>query len=197
MPEDFFKADDHHKRLSMKIKNDVFYEMSVNNPTTNTTVMYTIYMALCIICGICSFGVLLYGGIVFIPLLVLAVFAGVLSAVFYTLAQRVKVEYDYTLTNGTLDIARITNEKKRKKLVSIDVTAILEMRPITDDGFMVYFEDKKIKKANLFLNRGVHLYYMVFIKEDNKVVVVFEPDAQLLEYMKLFNPDNIVIAEEQ
>ena len=197
MPEDFFKADDRHKRLSMKVKNDVFYEMSVNNPTSSSNVIYAIYMVLCIICGICSFLVLLSGGIVHIPLLILAVIAGFLCALFYSLAQKVRVEYDYTLTNGTLDIARITNEKKRKKIVSLDVTAILEMRPITDEGFQVYFEDKEIKKANLFLNRGEHLYYMVFVKEEKKVAVVFEPDSQLLEYMKLFNPDNIVIAEDK
>ena len=81
-------------------------------------------------------------------LLILAVIAGFLCAMFYSLAQRVRVEYDYTLTNGTLDIARITNEKKRKKIVSLDVTTILEMRSITDEGFQVYFEDKEVKKAN-------------------------------------------------
>lgn len=193
MPEDIFNSNDEHKRLSMRIKKDVFYEMSVNNPTTNSTVVYTIYMALCIICGIVSFLILLSGGIVNIPLLILAVIAALLCALFYTLAQTVRVEYDYTLTNGILDLAKILNEKKRKKIVSIDVKQILEMRPITDDGFQKYFNDKKIKKVNIFLNRGEHLYYMIFVKDDAKIAIIFEPDKQLLQYMKLFNPDNIVI----
>ena len=145
MPEEFYKSDDLHKRLSMKVKKDVFYEMSVNNPTSSANAIYAIYMVLCVICGICSFLVLLSGGIMDPILLILAVIAGFLCAMFSSLAQRVRVEYDYTLTNGTLDIARITNEKKRKKIVSLDVTAILEMRSITDEGFQVYFEDKEVK----------------------------------------------------
>ncbi len=191
MPEDIFNSNDEHRRLSMKVKKDVFYEMSVNNPTTNSTVIYAVYMVLCIICGIVSFLILLSGGIASIPFLILAVIAALLCALFYTLAQTVRVEYDYTLTNGTLDIAKILNDKKRKKLVSIDVANILEMRPITDDGFQRYFKDRNIKKVNIFLNRGEHLYYMVFVKDDSKVVIVFEPDEQMVEYMKLFNPDNI------
>ncbi len=194
MPEEIFNSNDTHKRLSMKIKKDVFYEMSVNNPTTNMTLFFSVYMALCIICGICSLAVLISGGIVFLPLTALAIVTALLSALFYTMAQRVKVEYDYTFTNGTLDIAKILNEKNRKKIVSIDVSSLLEMRPITDDGFQKYFEDKKIKKANLFINRGEHLYYMVFVKDEAKVVVVFEPDEKLLECMKMFNQDNIVLA---
>ena len=53
MPEDFLKADDRHKRLSMRIKNDIFYEMSVNNPTSSANVIYAVYMILCVICGLC------------------------------------------------------------------------------------------------------------------------------------------------
>lgn len=193
MPEDIFNSNDEHRRLSMKVKKDVFYEMSVNNPTTNSTVIYIIYMALCVICGIISFLILLFGGIANIPLMIVAIISALLCALFYTLAQTARVEYDYTFTNGTLDLAKIMNEKKRKKIVSIDVTQLLEMRPITDNGFQRYFNDKNIKKVNIFLNRGEHLYYMVFVKDNNKIVIVFEPNEQLVEYMKLFNPDNILI----
>ena len=46
--------------------------------------------------------------------------------------------------------------------------------------------------VNMFLNKGTHLYYMAINKEGQKVVIVFEPDQQLVEYMKIFNPDNII-----
>ena len=32
----------------------------------------------------------------------------------------------------------------------------------------------------------------VIYKDGKKVAIVFEPDQQLIEYMKLFNPENII-----
>ena len=87
---------------------------------------------------------------------------------------------------------KIINDKNRKKLVSVDVPSILEMQPITSNNFQRFFNDRSVKKVNMFLNKGTHLYYMAINKEGQKVVIVFEPDQQLVEYMKIFNPDNII-----
>lgn len=192
MPDGIFNSNDEHKRLSMKVKNDVFYEMAVNNPTSGASMFFGAYMALFIVCAVCSFALLFFGFGSILSML-LAIVCAALSAFFYTMAQNARVEYDYTFTNGTLDIAKILNEKKRKKVASIDVTAILEMKPITSDAFQAHFENRKIRKVNLFLNRGEHLYYMLFIKDEEKVIVVFEPDQRMLECMKMFNQDNIEI----
>lgn len=192
MPEDIFHSDDSHKRLSMKIKKDVFYEMSVFPTSSSSNLFFIVYMAFAIIMGIISFALLLMGGLSNLLMFTFAVVFGFLCAFFYYMSQRSRVEYDYTFTNGTLDIAKILNGKTRKKVLSLDAEEIMDMQPITSEAFQKYFDDKNIKKANMFLNKGTHLYYMLFVKEEKKVVVIFEPDQQLIEYMKMFNTDNII-----
>lgn len=192
MPEDIFQTNDEHRRLSMKIKKDVFYEMSVYSLSTASSFLFALYAGLAVIMGICSFLLLLISGMANMIMFVLAIICGLLCALFYFLAQRVKIEYDYTLTNSTLDIAKIMNGKNRKKLVSIEVPSIIEMQPITADKFQGIFEDKSIRKVNMFLNKGTHLYYMLIVKDNKQIAVVFEPDQKLVEYMKLFNPENII-----
>lgn len=192
MPEDIFQTDDNHKRLSMKIKKDVFYEMSVFSSSSSSGFLFAAYMILAVIMGILSFVLLLMGGLANLIMFAFAIVCGLICAFFYFMAQHSKIEYDYTLTNGTLDIAKIINDKNRKKLVSVDVPSILEMQPITSNNFRRFFNDRSVKKVNMFLNKGTHLYYMAINKEGQKVVIVFEPDQQLVEYMKIFNPDNII-----
>ena len=84
------------------------------------------------------------------------------------------------------------NERHRKKLVSVEVSSIIDMQPITADNFQKLFNDNSVRKVNMFLNKGTHLYYMLIVKDGKKVAIVFEPDQQLIEYMKLFNPENII-----
>lgn len=192
MPEDIFQTNDEHRRLSMKIKKDVFYEMSVYSLSSVSNFLFALYAGLAVVLGICSFLLLLLSGMANMIMFVLAIICGLLCALFYFLAQRVKIEYDYTLTNSTLDIAKIMNGKNRKKLASIEVPSIIEMQPITADKFQKIFEDRTIRKVNMFLNKGTHLYYMLIVKDNKQIAVVFEPDQQLVEYMKLFNPENII-----
>lgn len=192
MPEDIFQTNDEHRRLSMKIKKDVFYEMSVYSLSSASNFLFALYAGLAVILGICSFLLLLLSGMANMIMFVFAIICGLLCALFYFLAQRVKIEYDYTLTNSTLDIAKIMNGKNRKKLASIEVPSIIEMQPITADKFQKIFEDRAIRKVNMFLNKGTHLYYMLIVKDNKQIAVVFEPDQQLVEYMKLFNPENII-----
>ena len=191
MPEDIFHSNDQHKRLSMKIKNDIFYEMSVYS-ASNSNLFFTVYMIFAIIMGILSFTLLLMGGTANMIMFVFALIFGVLCGLFYYMAQRTKIEYDYTITNGTLDIAKIINDKTRKKLLSLDISTIMEMQPITSDAFQKHFKDRSLQKVNMFVNKGTHLYYMLFVKDEKRVVIVFEPNQQLVEYMKIFNPDNII-----
>lgn len=192
MPEDIFQTNDAHKRLSMKVKKDVFYEMSVYSLSSTSNLLFALYAGLAVVLGICSFLLLLLSGLANLIMFVLALMCALLCALFYFLAQRVKIEYDYTLTNSTLDIAKIMNGKTRKKLASVEVTSIIEMQPITADRFQKIFEDKSIRKLNMFLNKGTHLYYMLIVKDGKQVALVFEPDQQLVEYMKLFNSETII-----
>ncbi len=192
MPDDIFQSDDQHRRLSMRVKKDVFYEMAVYSTASSHNLLQTLYTVFMVLSGAASLVLLFLSGLRNYYLLTVGIVFGALCAIFYMMSQGVRVEYDYTFTNGILDIAKITNDKNRKKIVSIDVASeILEMKPITADSFQRFFEDKSVKKVNIFLNKGTHLYYMHINHEGKKYVIVFEPDGQLAEYIKMYNPDNV------
>ncbi len=189
MFDDIYKSDDDHQRLSMKIKKDVFYEMTVYTSAYGTNIPYIICMIMMVLMALIALLFLLVVGTGNILMFIFAGIAGFMCYVFYFLAQRTKIEYDYTFTNGTLDIAKIINDKQRKKLASIEMSELIEMQPITSDAFQAHFENKDIRKINMFINKGPHLYYMLLVRDEKKVAIVFEPDQKMVECMKQFNPD--------
>lgn len=117
MSDDIFESNDSHKRLSMKVKKDVFYEISVYSYNTSRNTLYMLYMIICVVMGIMAFSMLFFGGLNNILMYIFAAICGMSCYFFYYLAQHTKVEYDYTFTNGTLDIAKVINDKNKKKIV--------------------------------------------------------------------------------
>jgi hypothetical protein len=108
----------------------------------------------------------------------------------YVLRNNQRIEYDYTFTNGVLDIAKVINNSKRKKLLSADIREFETIAPISDEGFNRMLNHPGIKKLNYFLNRG-GLYYGVFTKDGAKTLLVFEPSDEMIAMFKKFNPRNV------
>jgi hypothetical protein len=103
-----------------------------------------------------------------------------------------RIEYDYTFTNGILDIAKIINNSKRKRLLSTDIREFEVIAPTSDEGFQRILQHGNIeKKYNFFLNRGGGLYYGVFIHEGKKSLLVFEPSETLVNMFKIYIPRNV------
>lgn len=122
-----------------------------------------------------------------IPILSLMLF--VLAAgggyVTYLLVQGGKVEYEYTFTNGELDIDKIIARKKRKELLSTEVRTFSDFGKYSDD--MEEPEDMTIVFATD--NIASNEYYADFDhKEYGKTRLVFVPDEKMLDNIKKFLP---------
>ena len=61
-----------------------------------------------------------FGAEFFITLAQLVVFGG-LAVLIYLYKDRIKMEYEYTFTNGQLDFAQVFNNKKRKNLGTMNL----------------------------------------------------------------------------
>jgi len=117
---------------------------------------------------------------------------GALAYGCFVLRNNQRIEYDYTFTNGILDIAKVINNSKRKKLISTDIREFEVMAPTSDEGFNRMLNHKGIEqKLNYFLNRGGGLYYAVFTHDGKKTLLVFEPSEEMVQMMKPYNPRNI------
>lgn len=96
-----------------------------------------------------------------------------------------EVEYEYTFTNGELDIDKIIARKKRKALLSVEVRTFSDFGKYSDD--MEESEDMTVVFAtdNIVSNE----YYADFEhKEYGKTRLVFVPDEKMMDNIRKFLP---------
>lgn len=117
--------------------------------------------------------------------LLLAAVAGYFT--FY-LIQGMDVEYEYTFTNGELDIDKIIAKKRRKELITIDVRKIKDFGKYDEnasengDAAIVLSSD----------NIASHEYFADFEHEEyGKTRLIFSPDERMLENICRMLPGNL------
>lgn len=124
------------------------------------------------------FAVVQLGSAVSMVCMLLAVAAGYGT---FFLGQSSYVEYEYTFTNGELDIDKIVAKKKRTSLITADVKKFTafgkynDNLPETSDMTVVVSSD----------NIASHEYYADFEHgEYGKVRLIFSPNEKMLENIK-------------
>ncbi|MCD7811428.1 MAG: hypothetical protein LUG91_06220 [Ruminococcus sp.] len=123
-----------------------------------------------------------FGSLLSMLSVILAVGAGYGT---YFLGQSTYVEYEYTFTNGDLDIDKIVAKKKRSSLISANVRSFTafgkynENLEETSDMTVVLSSD----------NIASHEYYADFEDEEyGSVRLIFSPDEKMLENIKRVLP---------
>lgn len=173
---------------------DMFHEESVSKSGGGKGKLYYLYFA-----GMIFFGLFALQGLMTVLAGTLNVFSIGFTLIFgastygmYFLRNNESIEYDYTFTNGILDIAKVINNAKRKKLLSADIREFEIIAPTSDAGFERMLNHQGItKRHNYFLNKGAGLYYGVFTNEGQKSMLVFEPSENMISIFKKFNPRGV------
>ena len=106
----------------------------------------------------------------------------------YMYRGRLRAEYEYTFTNGSLDFAMVFNNKKRKSLGSLNIAKVDAFGKVQSGSFRRHTSGNNIKHLRWFLNRDSELYYLAFSKEGKKSVIVFEPSEEMVGYIKHYLP---------
>ena len=152
-------------------------------------VMYYLSWVMMIVCAVLGFMTLqmmLYsfnlGTIV-----TTVVFLGIAVYLWFT-HDRMRTEYEYTFTNGSLDFAMVFNNKKRKSLGSLNVAKVDAFGKVQSGSFRRHTSSKDVKHLRWFLNRESELYYLAFAKEGKKSVIIFEPSEEMVGYIKHYLP---------
>ncbi|MCR5368308.1 MULTISPECIES: DUF6106 family protein [Eubacterium] len=98
------------------------------------------------------------------------------------------LEYEYTLVNGDIQIAKIASAKKRKELMHIDVEDIKNLDSIFSDK--VKNDLSRREKVDVYdFTEQVEgeEYYAVYVKTTgNDLLLVLDLDENCLEHMKIF-----------
>lgn len=122
---------------------------------------------------------LLGHGILTFVLLVAAAAAGYFT--YYTI-RNTKVEYEYTFTNGDLDIDKIIAQTKRKEMLSIQVSKFTAFGKY-DDSTPEETADMTVIMATD--NVASHEFYADFPHEEfGNTRLIFAPDLKMLSNIK-------------
>ena len=105
------------------------------------------------------------------------VFTGIAVYIFF-FHDRLRTEYDYTFTNGSMDFAQVFNNRKRKALGG----------KVASGSFHRHVSAPGVKQLRWFLNRDAELYYFAFSKDGKKSLIVFEPSKAMVDNIRHYLP---------
>ena len=102
------------------------------------------------------------------------------AVLLFLLKDNLKVEYEYTFTNGSLDFAKVMRGARRKELGSMNVANVAACGHVAHDSFRRYLSMKDVEKKNWFLNRDGNLFYFYYVKENKKHMIIIEPSEEMV-----------------
>ena len=112
----------------------------------------------------------------FIPIGAIGIFWGALF-----LSRKLNIEYEYILTNGDLDIDKITAKRDRRRILALKCADIEKIGK--------YKGEELHGKKFVCCNPGDNAYYIIAREKDEGVVcLVFAPDERMKEAIKKFVP---------
>ena len=101
------------------------------------------------------------------------------AVLIYFVKDRLRTEYEYTFTNGTLDFAAVYNNNKRKALGTMNLKNIKACGKVSSGSFNRYINMQGIKRSNWFVNREADLFYIYFEKDSVKRIIIMEPNEEM------------------
>ena len=122
----------------------------------------------------------------FISLIVGVVFGGI-AFLAWRRSDYCRVEFDYSFTNGILDISQVLNNRRRRYLTALDMKDVVRCGPAKGPAFQKTLQEPGLKKHNWFLNRDANLYYFYFVKNNVKHMAVVELHAEMVEMIRSKN----------
>ncbi|MBO5211114.1 MAG: hypothetical protein J6B80_04205 [Clostridia bacterium] len=155
---------------------DTFFEQIVSIKKSGKTValfslIWILALTICVL--------LLLTGIVgaLTPILVVGLGYGA-----WWLTSKLNVEYEYIVTNGTMDVDKIVNKSSRQRISSFELGNVERLEKYNDHLL------QNVKKENIVFacnKNDPNAYLLVASKEDTKVnYIVFTPSEKLQAAIK-------------
>ena len=100
------------------------------------------------------------------------------------------LEYEYLFVNGDLDIDKIMNKSKRKRVFSMNVADMEVLAPV-NAGELMQFQRAKV--SDYTSNTGnADVYAMVVLEKGVHRKILFEPNEEIVEGFYMMAPRKVV-----
>ncbi len=97
------------------------------------------------------------------------------------------LEFDYTYTNGELEIAKVKGSVKRKELVNIASSEIVVMAPSHTAPVKSYIGRRMKTYDCTSHDAGMKYYVLIFKKNGREMKLIFQPNEEIIDRMKRAN----------
>ncbi len=172
-------------RFRSVLQDDFKEDIVCSRSTTLSNIMYILCWIFIVLLAVYAFLGLQILMISFsLPnLLTLLLSAGAAVALFF-FKDYLKVEYEYTFTNGNLDFAKVMRSARRKELGSMNVKKLTACGHVAHESFQTYISMKDLVRRNWFLNRDGNLFYLYYIRDNRKHIIIIEPSEEMVALIR-------------
>ncbi|MCF0131931.1 MAG: hypothetical protein HUJ71_09365 [Pseudobutyrivibrio sp.] len=164
--------------------NDTFIEEAVKRYVSSKELMLKrVFTGIAVVSGVLAFVTVRPLYFIFLILCVVSI----VFAVIYSGKSGVDYEYDYT--NGSLDIAKIMNNSRRKEILSIEASSIKTIVP-ADSNQALGLEHQQMKVVDVSSNNPEDKTYIMVAHNDKKgedIKVIWNPSEKLLKAIMRVN----------
>lgn len=104
------------------------------------------------------------------------------------------VEHEYIMTNGELDIDKITNQAKRKRLLTVNCRSVEVLARVQNPDHQAEQKSASIK-THLDVSSGIpgdKQWFAIFQHKDlGRTLLIFEPTEKMLKEFRRYIPGKI------
>ncbi len=114
--------------------------------------------------------------------------AGVVYGAYY-LINMSNVEFEYSLVNTEIDIDKIINKTKRKKITCAPIRGLEAFGTKQNPDFDGYLSNPSVTKVYACRDKSADdVIFMVYNQSDKKMMLLFSPSEKIVEQIKKRNP---------
>ncbi|MBO5364683.1 MAG: hypothetical protein J6A56_04395 [Clostridia bacterium] len=121
----------------------------------------------------------------------------VLIYLLYFLVTSINLEFEYSFTNGVLDVDKIINARRRKSMLEINIRKMELMGDRKAPEFVRYMKKSGLTKVFAGTHMDAEdLCFLVFLDDDGKEkMLLFNPNEKVKDAIRRYNPKKVVLSQ--
>ena len=140
-------------------------------------------------------------GFVYPPFMMIGWMVGIaFFVVFYLYNKSLEVDFDYSVTNGVFDVAKVTNKEKRKELCTVDLKEELVLVAPNGHDSLRGYEAKHLHTVNAAGSDPDQPLYTMIAKDSKdgsgEYAISFQPDREVLQALHRAKPREVIIVND-
>lgn len=167
---------------------DIFMEYMIKQKKKGSAIIKSIFTVV----GAIFLSLIISFIFLWLPPFVISIWPMCVAAIMfgaYKIIASFDVEFEYILTNGELDVDKITHKKKRKRLITIHCKSFTHFGKTSSDSYKNLKTENYAQIIDASANsENFEDYYAVFFKNGQRIMLIFNPTQKMIDAFKVFAP---------